>query len=115
MSITKMTDFSFIISFTWYDSTKIIYFHIIMNYLVYKLAYFCNIIRVGNNAAENLFTLPIDKSALLCYNLIRAKRDFRNLESPVNAYFSEQNFTSLPSSIIFVVLTAHIFPHIEQV
>lgn len=30
-------------------------------------------------------------------------------------YFSEQNFTSLPSSIMFVVLTAHILPHIEQV
>ena len=30
-------------------------------------------------------------------------------------YFSEQNLTSLPSSIMFVVLTAHILPHIEQV
>ena len=30
-------------------------------------------------------------------------------------YFSEQNSTFLPSKIILVVLTAHIFPHIEQV
>lgn len=37
--------------------------------------------------------------------------------SPIHRvfYFSEQNFTSLPSSIMFVVLTAHILPHIEQV
>ncbi len=30
-------------------------------------------------------------------------------------YFSVQNLTSSPLSIIFVVRTAHIFPHIEQV
>ena len=29
-------------------------------------------------------------------------------------YFSEQNSTFFPSRIIFVVRTAHIFPHIEQ-
>ena len=32
-----------------------------------------------------------------------------------HAPFSEQNLTSLPSRIIFVVRTAHILPHIEQV
>ena len=32
-----------------------------------------------------------------------------------HASFSEQNLTSLPSRIIFVVRTAHILPHIEQV
>lgn len=34
---------------------------------------------------------------------------------PFCYYFSEQNFTSSPLSIIFVVRTAHILPHIEQV
>ena len=32
-----------------------------------------------------------------------------------HAPFSEQSLTSLPSRIIFVVRTAHILPHIEQV
>ena len=43
MPIAKMTDFPYIISFMWCNSTKTIYFHINMNYLIYKLAYFRNI------------------------------------------------------------------------
>lgn len=89
MSIAKMTEFLLLNSFMWYISTKTIYFHINMNNKINKLAYFRNNIKV--NGA------------------------FPYSESPVKDYFSVQNFTSLPSSIILVVLTAHILPHIEQV
>ena len=40
---------------------------------------------------------------------------FWYLEKHKVIYFSVQNSTFFPSNIILVVLTAHIFPHIEQV
>ena len=50
---------------------------------------------------------------LLAYNLELRHQYF--IPKHQHAPFSEQNLTSLPSRIIFVVRTAHILPHIEQV